>query len=51
MQKMTKNGKEYLIDLTRVEKLLTRGFSLVTTSPDPEDVKSDQDDLQQLGEI
>lgn len=51
MVQMLKDGKTYEIDDHRVEKLLKRGFELVEDTPDPEDVKPDQEDLEQDGEI
>lgn len=46
MVKMTKDKVEYDIAESRVEKLLKRGFALVTDTPEPKDVVKDQVDLE-----
>ncbi len=50
MVKMIKDGKEYDIAEARVEKLLKRGFELVTDTPDTKVVDNDQED-QLDGEV
>lgn len=50
MVKMSKDGKTIEISPERVEKLLKRGFALVTDTPAPEDVDTVHEEQNKDGE-
>jgi hypothetical protein len=50
MVKMIKDGKEYDIAEARVEKLLKRGFEVVTDTPAPSEDVNEEDQIANNGD-